>query len=277
MYLNIKGSLYDLSTPQVMGIINLTPDSFYAASRMQDADSLRQRVRQIEDEGAQMIDVGAYSSRPGAEDVSTEEEMKRLRWGLDIICQTKQHALISIDTFRADVAKMCVEEYGADIINDISAGELDTEMFATVAQLHVPYIIMHMVGNPRDMQQHTEYKDLIADMFLYFSDKINHLHDLGVSDIILDPGFGFSKTLDQNYLLLRRLTDFQEFGLPLLVGVSRKSMIFRLLDCTPAEALGGTTVVNTLALERGANILRVHDVKACAEAVAIWSKTYSQH
>lgn len=277
MYLNIKGSLYDLSTPQVMGIINLTPDSFYAASRMQDADSLRQRVRQIEDEGAQMIDVGAYSSRPGAEDVSTEEEMKRLRWGLDIICQTKQHALISIDTFRADVAKMCVEEYGADIINDISAGELDTEMFATVAQLHVPYIIMHMVGNPRDMQQHTEYKDLIADMFLYFSDKINHLHDLGVSDIILDPGFGFSKTLDQNYLLLRRLTDFQEFGLPLLVGVSRKSMIFRLLDCTPAEALGGTTVVNTLALERGANILRVHDVKACAEAVAIWSKAYSQH
>lgn len=277
MYLNIKGSLYDLSTPQVMGIINLTPDSFYAASRMQDADSLRQRVRQIEDEGAQMIDVGAYSSRPGAEDVSTEEEMKRLRWGLDIICQTKQHALISIDTFRADVAKMCVEEYGADIINDISAGELDTEMFATVAQLHVPYIIMHMVGNPRDMQQHTEYKDLIADMFLYFSDKINHLHDLGVSDIILDPGFGFSKTLDQNYLLLRRLTDFQEFGLPLLVGVSRKSMIFRLLDCTPAEALGGTTVVNTLALERGANILRVHDVKVCAEAVAIWSKTYSQH
>ena len=277
MYLNIKGSLYDLSTPQVMGIINLTPDSFYAASRMQDADSLRQRVRQIEDEGAQMIDVGAYSSRPGAEDVSTEEEMKRLRWGLDIICQAKQHALISIDTFRADVAKMCVEEYGADIINDISAGELDTEMFATVAQLHVPYIIMHMVGNPRDMQQHTEYKDLIADMFLYFSDKINHLHDLGVSDIILDPGFGFSKTLDQNYLLLRRLTDFQELGLPLLVGVSRKSMIFRLLDCTPAEALGGTTVVNTLALERGANILRVHDVKACAEAVAIWSKTYSQH
>ena len=277
MYLNIKGSLYDLSTPQVMGIINLTPDSFYAASRMQDADSLRQRVRQIEDEGAQMIDVGAYSSRSGAEDVSTEEEMKRLRWGLDIICQTKQHALISIDTFRADVAKMCVEEYGADIINDRAAGELDTEMFATVAQLHVPYIIMHMVGNPRDMQQHTEYKDLIADMFLYFSDKINHLHDLGVSDIILDPGFGFSKTLDQNYLLLRRLTDFQEFGLPRLVGVSRKSMIFRLLDCTPAEALGGTTVVNTLALERGANILRVHDVKACAEAVAIWSKTYSQH
>ena len=277
MYLNIKGSLYDLSTPQVMGIINLTPDSFYAASRMQDADSLRQRVRQIEDEGAQMIDVGAYSSRPGAEDVSTEEEMKRLRWGREIICQTKQHALISIDTFRADVTKMCVEEYGADIINDISAGELDTEMFATVAQLHVPYIIMHMVGNPRDMPQHTEYKDLIADMFLYFSDKINHLHDLGVSDIILDPGFGFSKTLDQNYLLLRRLTDFQEFGLPLLVGVSRKSMIFRLLDCTPAEALGGTTVVNTLALERGANILRVHDVKACAEAVAIWSKTYSQH
>lgn len=277
MYLNIKGSLYDLSTPQVMGIINLTPDSFYAASRMQDAESLRQRVRQIEDEGAQMIDVGAYSSRPGAEDVSTEEEMKRLRWGLDIICQTKQHALISIDTFRADVAKMCVEEYGADIINDIAAGELDPEMFATVAQLHVPYIIMHMVGNPRDMQQHTEYKDLIADMFLYFSDKINRLHDLGVSDIILDPGFGFSKTLDQNYLLLRRLADFQEFGLPLLVGVSRKSMIFRLLGCTPAEALGGTTVVNTLALERGANILRVHDVKACAEAVAIWSKTHSQH
>lgn len=270
--INIKGKLLSLSQPIVMGIVNLTPDSFYIKSRKNTEKDIRERVLQIIDEGGDIIDVGAYSSRPGAEDVSPEEEMRRLREGLKIIRETNPHIPLSVDTFRADVAKMCVEEYGIDIVNDISAGELDPNMLQTVAALQIPYVMMHMKGNPRTMQISHNYKDLIGEMFLYFSSKIKKLQDLGLHDIILDPGFGFAKTLEQNYELLNRLEDFKEFHLPILVGVSRKSMIYKLLGGTSTDALNGTTAVHVIALLKGANILRVHDVKACLEAIRIIEK-----
>jgi len=270
--INVGGKLLSLSPAVVMGIINITPDSFYAKSKVNDEESLRQRVLQIINDGGKIIDVGAYSSRPGAKNVSQEEEMTRLRHSLKIIQEASFDLPISVDTFRSDVAKMCVEEYGVNIINDISAGQLDNNMFETVARLQVPYVIMHMRGNPQTMQENTQYQDLIADMFLYFSQKINRLQDLGVNDIIIDPGFGFSKTLDQNYKLLQRLEDFREFDLPILVGVSRKSMIYKYLGGEPEDALNGTSIINTIALLKGANILRVHDVKACADAIKIIEK-----
>ncbi len=270
--INVGGKLLSLSPAVVMGIINITPDSFYAKSKVNDEESLRQRVLQIINDGGKIIDVGAYSSRPGAKNVSQEEEMTRLRHSLKIIQEASCDLPISVDTFRSDVAKMCVEEYGVNIINDISAGQLDNNMFETVARLQVPYVIMHMRGNPQTMQENTQYQDLIADMFLYFSQKINRLQDLGVNDIIIDPGFGFSKTLDQNYKLLQRLEDFKEFDLPILVGVSRKSMIYKYLGGEPEDALNGTSIINTIALLKGANILRVHDVKACADAIKIIEK-----
>lgn len=270
--INVGGKLLSLSPAVVMGIINITPDSFYAKSKVNDEESLRQRVLQIINDGGKIIDVGAYSSRPGAKNVSQEEEMIRLRHSLKIIQEASCDLPISVDTFRSDVAKMCVEEYGVNIINDISAGQLDNNMFETVARLQVPYVIMHMRGNPQTMQENTQYQDLIADMFLYFSQKINRLQDLGVNDIIIDPGFGFSKTLDQNYKLLQRLEDFREFDLPILVGVSRKSMIYKYLGGEPEDALNGTSIINTIALLKGANILRVHDVKACADAIKIIEK-----
>ncbi len=269
--LNIRGNLISLAQPQVMGIVNLTPDSFYAPSRKQSEESIRRRVSEILDEGGTMIDVGAYSSRPGAADVTAEEEMQRLRHGLAVINSCAPQTAISVDTFRADVARMCVEEYGASIINDISGGQLDPDMFKTVAALHVPYILMHMKGTPQTMQQAPVYDDLICDMFLYFSERVKRLHDLGVCDIVLDPGFGFAKTLRHNYKLLAHLQEFQSFGLPLLVGISRKTMIYKLLGTSADEALNGTTAVNMLALTKGANILRVHDVRACSEAVAIYN------
>ena len=270
--INIKGKLLSLSQPIVMGIVNLTPDSFYIKSRKNTEKDIRERVLQIIDEGGDIIDVGAYSSRPGAEDVRPEEEMRRLREGLKIIRETNPHIPLSVDTFRADVAKMCVEEYGIDIVNDISAGELDPNMLQTVATLQIPYVMMHMKGNPRTMQISPNYKDLIGEMFLYFSSKIKKLQDLGLHDIILDPGFGFAKTLEQNYELLNRLEDFKEFHLPILVGISRKSMIYKLLGGTSTDALNGTTAVHVIALLKGANILRVHDVKACVEAIRIIEK-----
>jgi len=270
--INVGGKLLSLSPAVVMGIINITLDSFYAKSRVNDEKTLRQRVFQIINEGGKIIDVGAYSSRPGAEDISQEEEMEQLRHCLKIIQEISCGLPVSVDTFRSDVAKMCVEEYGVDIINDISAGELDDNMFETVAQLQVPYVIMHMKGNPQTMQENTKYQDLVADIFLYFSQKINKLQDLGVNDIIIDPGFGFSKTLEQNYELLYRLEDFKEFDLPILIGVSRKSMIYKYLGEGPEDALNGTSIINTIALLKGANILRVHDVKACVDAVKIIEK-----
>lgn len=295
MTINIRGKLMDLSTPKVMGIINLTPDSFYSQSRKQTEQEIEQRALQIVSEGAAFIDVGAYSSRPGAEDISEQEEMERLRHGLPIINSVAPDTPVSIDTFRPNVAKMCVQEYGADIINDISGACQPTkgknsnkkkgpddnddawlkdvgDMFQTVAELHVPYILMHMKGNPRTMQNNPHYDDLMGEIMLYFSKRINRLHALGVNDIILDPGFGFAKTLEQNYQLLANMGELHEFHLPLLVGISRKSMIFRLLDATPQEALNGTTVINTIALMKGTSILRVHDVKECVEAVKIYNQ-----
>lgn len=268
-YININGSLLDLSTPCVMGILNITPDSFYAGSRMQTETEIVNRAQQILDEGAGIIDIGAYSSRPNAENVSPREEMDRLRMGLGVLQATHPGAVISVDTFRADVARMCVEEYGVAIINDIAAGEMDADMFRTVAELNVPYIMMHMQGTPKDMQQQPHYDNLLKEVFLYFAQKVQQLRDLGMKDIILDPGFGFGKTVEHNYELLAHLEEFRIFELPLLVGVSRKSMIYRLLGNTPQDALNGTTVLDTICLLKGADILRVHDVREAVETVKI--------
>ena len=269
LYINVNGRLMDLSEPQVMGILNVTPDSFYAGSRSETEKDIVQRLHQIIDEGASIIDIGGYSSRPNAEHISAEEEMNRLRNGLGIIRKHSPNAVVSVDTFRADVAKMCVEEYGVAIINDISAGQMDEQMFPTIAKLGVPYIIMHMKGTPQDMQVTPQYGHFLKEVFYYFSEKVQRLRDLGVKDIIIDPGFGFGKTLEHNYELMNHLEEFSLFELPLLVGISRKSMIYKLLGTTPEEALNGTTTLNTIALLKGANILRVHDVKSAMEAVKI--------
>ena len=261
----------DLSYPQVMGILNVTPDSFYAGSRKQTEAEIAARTRQITDEGGSIIDIGAYSSRPNAEHISAEEEMSRLRQGLEIVFRERPEAVVSVDTFRADVARMCVEEYGVAIINDISAGQMDAAMFETVARLGVPYIIMHMQGTPQNMQRHPHYDNLMTEILYYFSEKIKRLRDLGVKDIIVDPGFGFGKTLANNYELLNHMEEFSIFELPVLVGVSRKSMIYNLLGITADDALNGTTVVDTLALTKGADILRVHDVRAAVESVQIYA------
>ncbi len=267
--INVNGKLIDLAEPQVMGILNVTPDSFYSGSRKQTEEDIRNRVKQIIDEGGQMIDIGAYSSRPGADDVSTQEEMARLRHGMKIVNEMAPGMPVSVDTFRADVAKMCVEELGVGIINDISGGELDKRMFETVAKLGVPYILMHMKGTPQTMQQAPHYDDLMKEIMLYFAEKIQKLRDLGQKDIILDPGYGFAKTIEHNYELLGHQEMLHVFELPLLVGISRKSMIFRLLGSSPEESLNGTSVLNTIALQKGASILRVHDVKECVEVVKI--------
>lgn len=274
--IRVNGQLMNLSTPKVMGILNVTPDSFYAGSRKETTSDIAYRVEQIITEGADMIDIGAYSSRPNAEHVSTKEEMARLRKGLEIIREVAPEAIVSVDTFRADVASMCVEEYSAALINDISGGQMDERMFDTVARLNVPYIMMHMQGTPQDMQLHIHYNHLRMEIMQYFALKVQELYARGVKDIIIDPGFGFGKTLAHNYELFKHLEDFKLFGLPLLVGISRKSMIYKLLDSSPEEALNGTTVLNTIALTKGADILRVHDVKACVEAVRIFNQMNEQ-
>ena len=272
IYMNVKGRLLDLSTPQVMGILNVTPDSFYSDSRMQTEKDIADRAQQIIDEGASIIDIGAYSSRPNAEHIPAEEEMNRLRTGLEILNRNHPDAVISVDTFRAEVAEQCVKEYGVAMINDISAGEMDNRMFATVAELGVPYIMMHMQGTPQNMQNEPHYDNLMKEVFLYFATKVQQLRDLGVKDIILDPGFGFGKTLEHNYELMAHLDEFSVFELPLLVGVSRKSMIYKLLGGTPQDSLNGTTVLDTVALMKGAHILRVHDVREAVEAVRMTEK-----
>jgi dihydropteroate synthase len=274
-YINANGRLMDLSEPQVMGILNVTPDSFYAGSHGVTEGYIIDRIHQIMNEGASIIDIGACSTRPGADEVSIEEEMSRLRMGLELIRKHRPDAIVSVDTYRADVAKMCVEEYGAAIINDISAGQMDEQMFPTIARLGIPYIIMHMKGTPKDMQVNPQYDHFLKEVFYYFSEKVQRLRDLGVKDIIIDPGFGFGKTLEHNYELMNHLEEFSLFELPLLVGVSRKSMIHKLLDITPQEALNGTTVLNSVALLKGADILRVHDVKEAVESVRIIGKMKS--
>ena len=271
-YINVNGKLMDFSSPKVMGILNVTPDSFFAQSRKQTSKEIIERVKQIINEGASIVDLGAYSSRSNADDVSPKEEMNRLRIALEIIRNEFSDIVVSIDTFRADVARMCVEEYNADIINDIAAGEMDKEMFPTIASLGVPYIIMHMKGTPQNMQDTPKYDNELKEVLYYFSEKVQKLRDLGVKDIIIDPGFGFAKTIEHNYELLNHMEEFQIFDLPILVGVSRKSMIYNLLGTTPQEALNGTTVIDTIALMKGANILRVHDVRQAVENVRIFEK-----
>ena len=271
-YINANGRLMDLSEPQVMGILNVTPDSFYAGSHGVTEGYIIDRIHQIMNEGASIIDIGACSTRPGADEVSIEEEMSRLRMGLELIRKHRPDAIVSVDTYRADVAKMCVEEYGAAIINDISAGQMDEQMFPTIARLGIPYIIMHMKGTPKDMQVNPQYDHFLKEVFYYFSEKVQRLRDLGVKDIIIDPGFGFGKTLEHNYELMNHLEEFALFELPLLVGVSRKSMIYKHLGITPEEALNGTTTLNTIALLKGASILRVHDVREAMESIKIIQK-----
>lgn len=272
MTLNIKGNLFSLDRPVVMGILNITPDSFYAGSRKQTEAEIIARIETILEEGGDMIDIGGYSSRPDAAEVSEQEEKERLKMALKLLQRDYPDVIVSVDTFRASVARFAVEEYDAAIINDISGGQLDENMFSTVASLKVPYILMHMRGTPQTMQQYTDYEHLTADILKYFAEKLETLYQMGVNDVIVDPGFGFSKTLEQNYELMNHLSDFRIFGLPLLVGISRKSMIYKLLGGTPMESLNGTTVLNTYALLNGAHILRVHDVRAAVEAVKIVSQ-----
>ena len=273
--LRIKGENMTFSQPLVMGILNVTPDSFYAGSRCDSSEKIDAKVQRLLAENADIIDVGGYSSRPNASDVAPAEEFARLKAGIEAVHRHNPNAIISIDTFRADVARRCVEELGADIINDVSGGILDSDMFATVAKLRVPYVLMHMRGNFSTMQSLTDYTDVTTEVIDYLAQKISTLRDLGATDVIADPGFGFSKTLDQNYEMMNRLELFHSLNVPLLVGISRKSMIYKLLGCTPAEALNATAVLNTISLAKGAHILRVHDVKAAVEARTIVMKTLS--
>ncbi len=266
--MNLRGKLVDLQRPWVMGILNVTPDSFYADSRtpMAEPERIAQRVRQMLAEGADVIDVGAYSSRPGADDISPMEEMRRLEVALTAVREVFPEVYVSVDTFRSEVAHQCVEHFGVDIINDISGGVLDRAMPKVVARLGVPYIIMHMKGNPETMQTSPEYQDVLAEVLEFLARQQQRFFDAGGKDVIIDPGFGFGKTLLHNYRLMDRLEDFHELHAPLLVGVSRKSMIYKLLETTPQEALNGTTVLHTIAMMKGAHILRVHDVQAAVEA-----------
>ena len=273
--LSIHGQLLSLHEPQVMGILNITPDSFYSGSRTEAEDDICRRLHQLMDEGADMIDVGAYSTRPGADDVSEEEEMERLRRGLRVVRREFPEVPVSVDTFRANVARMAVEEEGADIVNDISGGDMDRQMFRTVARLHVPYVLMHMQGVPRSMQQAPHYDNVRREVMVHLAERVDLLHQMGVADVVVDPGFGFGKTLDHNYELMEHLEDFHELGCPLLVGISRKSMIYKLVGGTPQTALNGTTVLNTVALLKGAHILRVHDVAPAVEAKKMYLKLKS--
>jgi dihydropteroate synthase len=267
--LNAGGKLIDLSSPKVMGIINITPDSFFAGSRKTDTSSVLSQAEKMLTDGAAFLDLGAYSSRPGAVHISVEEETERLLPAVEAIAQNFPEAIISIDTFRAGVAEASVKA-GAHIINDISGGTLDEAMFATVARLQVPYILMHMKGTPQNMVQQAHYEDVFAEVFDYFVKKIYRLRQLGLHDIIIDPGFGFAKTAEQGYQLMSRMQEFNVLQLPLLAGISRKRMIYGLLGSNAEEALNGTTALNTIALTKGAGILRVHDVKEAVEAVKIW-------
>lgn len=269
--INCKGHLIDLTTPKVMGILNLTPDSFYDGGKYKSDKEFLLQTEKMLHEGATFIDIGAYSSRPGAKHISKKEELSRLIPVLKILLQNFPEIIISVDTFRSEIAKKSIE-IGASMINDISAGSLDAKMFLTIAKLQVPYIMMHMKGTPQNMQQNIIYNDLIKDILFYFSKKISELRALGINDLVLDVGFGFSKTLNQNYELLNNLNLFKTLELPILTGLSRKSMLYKHLNITPKEALNATTVANTIALQQGSNILRVHDVKEAMETIKILKK-----
>lgn len=261
--------------PIVMGILNITPDSFYDSSRTMHESDIISRAGKMLDEGADILDIGGYSSRPGAEDISASEELGRVSKALELIKANFPHAIISVDTFRSDIAKHSLE-IGAHIINDISGGQLDEKMLETVGDHNAPYICMHMRGTPQTMKELNQYDDLIGDIQMFFSEQVRKAEQAGIKDIILDPGFGFSKNIEQNFELMRKLSHFQLHEKPVLVGISRKSMIYKPLGITPSESLNGTTVLNTMAIERGAQILRVHDVKAAKEAIALTKLTLGE-
>lgn len=272
--LNLKGRLNRYDCPQVMGILNITPDSFYSGSRTMCDSEIASRIEAMLEQGANFIDVGAYSSRPGADDVSPEEEISRLRRGMSLLRKLAPGIPVSIDTFRAGVARAAIEEMGADIINDISGGILDRDMFATVADLRVPYILMHMRGTPATMQQFTDYGDVTAEVIRDLSEKLRQLRLLGVADVIIDPGFGFSKTLEQNFELMRNLSEFSVLECPVLVGISRKSMITRSLGIETSDALAPTVALDAIALTKGAAFIRVHDVKEAVQTVSLFNMTH---
>ena len=274
MTINIKNKLHNFDKPKIMGILNITPDSFYKESRLSNTDNIHKTIETMFAEGADIIDIGAMSSRPGAKIIDKKEEWKRLEPVLGIISKHFSNYIFSIDTLHSEIAKRAVKDYGIAIINDISAGEFDKNMFETVAECKVPYIIMHMLGTPENMQQNVNYGSLLDDILYYFSERVNRLNSLGVNDIIIDPGFGFSKTIEQNYELLNKLEDFKIFNSPLLVGVSRKSMIWKPLNISVETALNGTSILNTIALTKGANIIRVHDVKEAKECIDLLHLTH---
>ena len=271
MNINCNGNLIDLSTPKVMGILNVTPNSFYDGGKHKEINSIIHQVDKMLSEGADFIDIGAYSSKPSAEFVSEEEEIKRLVHIIKELVETFPTIILSVDTFRANVARASVEN-GVAMVNDISAGLLDDKMLETVADIKVPYIMMHMRGNPQTMQSLTDYNDIVKEMIFYFSERIQKARSFGISDIIIDPGFGFAKTLEQNYEVLHKMELFSMLELPLLAGISRKSMIYKVLESSPQEALNGTSVLNAIALQKGAKILRVHDVKEAVECIKLVSK-----
>jgi dihydropteroate synthase len=271
-YINTGGKLLDLEIPRVMGILNVTPDSFFAGSRCSTDEEILKVATTMLENGADILDIGGYSSRPGAKDITIEEERSRVLKAIKLINRELPEAIISVDTFRADIAKEAVNECGAHMINDISGGDADNKMFLTVEKLNVPYILMHMKGEPRTMQKKPVYDDIVADILKWLSERIFKLKSVGLKDIIIDPGFGFGKTIDHNFELLRRLGDFSITGLPVLVGISRKSMIWKTLDITADKALNGTTALNAIALFNGADILRVHDVKEAVQTVKLIDK-----
>ena len=275
MTINCKGQLIDLASPKVMGILNVTPNSFFDGGKYKTESVILSQVGKMLTDGATFIDVGAYSSKPSAEFVSEKEELNRIVPVVNLILEKFPDCLISIDTFRSEVAKVCLEN-GAAIINDISAGNLDDKMLETIAKYNVPYIMMHMRGTPQTMQTMTNYDNIIKEMLFYFSQRIAEARSLGINDLIIDPGFGFAKTLEQNYEVLRKLGLFEMLELPLLAGFSRKSMIYKTLHSTAEEALNGTSVLNTIALTKGAKILRVHDVKEAMECVTLFNKLNNQ-
>ncbi|HOV83302.1 MAG TPA: dihydropteroate synthase [Paludibacteraceae bacterium] len=272
MHLKLNQQLFDLSSPLIMGIINVTPDSFYKGSRFTTEKAILHAVDKILENGGNIIDIGGFSTRPSAEIISEEEEIYRLSKALEIILKKYPQTVISIDTFRAKVARYMVENFQVAMINDVSGGTLDDQMFETIADLKVAYVLMHMRGTPQTMQQLTDYEDVVTEVFQFLQKRLAQLRSLGVTDVIIDPGFGFAKTIQQNYQLLKKLSYFKELGAPILAGLSRKSMIYKLLNITPDEALTGTIAVNMLALIGGASILRVHDVKEAMQTIKIFNE-----
>jgi dihydropteroate synthase len=276
-YINVKGQLIDLEVPKVMGILNITPDSFYSGSRFMTEKAILDAASGMLEQGADFLDIGGYSSRPGAEDISEAEEKRRVLNAVRYVSNEFPRAIISIDTFRASIAREAVYDCGAHIVNDISGGDFDPEMAGLIAELNVPYIIMHMLGTPGTMQKSPVYEDVVSEILMWFGQKTVRLMAAGVKDIIIDPGIGFGKTIEHNFEIIRRLGEFRIAGLPIMVGLSRKSVVWRTLDVTPAESLNGTSVLNALALMNGASILRVHDVREAVDVVKLIGRVRNSH